>query len=578
MDTARLAARQASVPVASLGLSSQRLGALPIVNCFLERLGLDGLLERFVPTSDRRTRLSHARCLGVLLRSLCVEREPMYREAEVVSAFAPEAFGLQEGDLAHLGDDRLGRALDRLFDADRGALLSAAVLAMHRGFDLCLDVLHNDSTTVRFQGRYASARGRTMRGRRAPAITYGDSKDHRPDLKQLLLLLTTTDDGHVPVAFRLEDGNTADVTTHESTWKELCALTGRSDFLYVADAKLCSVPTLEAIARQGGRFVTVLPRSRREDVSFRRWILTHEVPWETVRDRDVKRGVRDIWRVWRSDLPSIEGWPVTWVYSSRLAHKQANRRQERIDRAKQELEDLRASLASPRSRLKKRSVIHERLKGILTRLDVTRYLRVQVGQEEVHAYRQRGPGRPGRNTSYRRVTKTRYTLDWTVRTDFVARDHVHDGMYPLLSNAPDLSAAQVLHHHKRQPRLEARFRQLKDPMAIAPVFLKNEGRIEALFFLYALALLVQALMEREIRRTMMAEKIPSLPLYPEERPSRWPTATQILRLFALVQRHEVLSHGQPIKSVEPVLSDVQQDVLRLLGVPTSRYKQRAGAS
>jgi transposase len=548
------------------------------VNCYLERLGLDGLLERFVPTPDRRTRLSHARCLGVLLRSLCVEREPIYREAEVVSAFAPEAFGLAQGDLAHLGDDRLGRALDRLFDADRGALLSATVLAMHRRFEVRLDVLHNDSTTVRFCGRYASARGREIRGRRAPAITYGYSKDHRPDLKQLLFLLTTTDDGHVPVAFRLESGNTADVTTHESTWEELRALTGRSDFLYVADAKLCSMPTLEAIARQGGRFVTVLPRSRREDVSFRRWILAHEVPWETVRDREVKSGVRDIWRVWRSDLPSIEGWPVTWVYSSRLAQKQSTLRQERIDRAKLELEGLRASLSSPRSRLKKRAVIYERLKEILTRLDVTRYLRVKVGQEEIHTYRQRGPGRPGRNTNYRRVTKRRYTLGWSVRTDFVARDHVHDGMYPLLSNDASLSAAQVLHHHKRQPRLEARFRQLKDPMAIAPVFLKNEGRIEALFFLYALALLVQALMEREIRRSMAAERIPALPLYPEERPSRWPTATQILRLFAFVQHHQVLSDGQPIKSIEPTLSDVQKDVLRLLGVPASRYKQCAGAS
>ena len=276
------------MPVSSLGLISRRLGPLPLVNRFLGRLDLDGLLERFVPTRDGRTRISHARCLGVLLRSICVEREPIYREAEVVSAFAPEAFGLEEGDLVHLGDDRLGRALDQLFDADRGALLSAAVLAMHRCFEVRFDTLHNDSTTISFSGRYEAAKGRRIRGRKAPAITYGYSKDHRPDLKQLLLILTTTDDGHVPVAFRLEAGNTADVTTHEATWGELRALTGRSDFLYVADSKLCSMQTLEAIAREGGRFVTVLPRNRREDVSFRRWILTHEVPWEAVSDRQAR--------------------------------------------------------------------------------------------------------------------------------------------------------------------------------------------------------------------------------------------------------------------------------------------------
>ena len=62
---------------------------MPVVNHLLERLGLETLLERFVPTEDRRTRIPHARCLGVLLRSITVEREPIYREAAWVSAFAP---------------------------------------------------------------------------------------------------------------------------------------------------------------------------------------------------------------------------------------------------------------------------------------------------------------------------------------------------------------------------------------------------------------------------------------------------------------------------------------------------------
>ena len=331
-----------------------------MVNHVLEQLGVEALLERFVPTEDRRVRIPHARCLGVLLRSITVEREPVYREADRVAAFDPELYGLTEAEVAQLGDDRLGRALDRLFDADRQALLTEVALAMHRRLGVSFDCLHNDSTTIRFCGRYAAANGRSIRGRPGPHITRGFSKDHRPDLKQLLFILTTTDDGHVPVAFRCEAGNTADVTTHQETWDELRALAGRSDFLYVADSKLCSTETLEYIARQKGRFLTVLPRTRREDTSFRRWILTHEVPWETVRKRRGPRGTKgppDIWRVWRSDLPSIEGWPVTWVYSSLLARKQSNKRQERIDRAKHELEKLRASLASPRTRLRKRSVI-----------------------------------------------------------------------------------------------------------------------------------------------------------------------------------------------------------------------------
>ena len=58
-------------------------------------------------------------------------------------------------------------------------------------------------------------------GKRAPAITYGYSKDHRPDLKQLLFILTTDADGGVPVQFRTADGNTNDSITHIETWTTL---------------------------------------------------------------------------------------------------------------------------------------------------------------------------------------------------------------------------------------------------------------------------------------------------------------------------------------------------------------------
>jgi len=101
------------------------------------------------------------------------------------------------------------------------------------------------------------------------------SKGHRPDLKQLLLILTMAADGNVPVAFRCTDGNASDSRTHIETWNALRAVAGRADFLYVADSKLCSRENMDYIARAGGRFVTVLPRTRLEDQEFRKWIQTH---------------------------------------------------------------------------------------------------------------------------------------------------------------------------------------------------------------------------------------------------------------------------------------------------------------
>ena len=97
----------------------------------------------------------------------------------------------------------------------------------------------------------------------------------------------------------------------------------------------------------------------------------------------------------------------------------------------------------------------------------------------------------------------------------------------------------MLTAHKGQPRIEKRFEQLKTVHEIAPVFLKNEARIEALFTLYFLALLVQALIERELRQAMQAAQIEQLPLYPEARACRRPTTEHILRLFSLAEPRKI---------------------------------------
>jgi len=198
-------------------LSSERLGPLPLLNHFIERLGLSELLDRAVPTSDGRCRLDYARGIGVLLRSIACEREPVYRLAEAVSSFAPEGFGLGRWEADSLTDDAVGRSLDRLFDADRASLLTEVVIAAQQRFSLSLSELHNDSTTFKFCGAYSKAKGRSIRGKKAPYLTYGYSKDRRPDLKQLLFILTTTSDGGVPVMFRCEAGNASDSRTHEET-------------------------------------------------------------------------------------------------------------------------------------------------------------------------------------------------------------------------------------------------------------------------------------------------------------------------------------------------------------------------
>ena len=149
-----------------------------------------------------------------------------------------------------------------------------------REFGVDLDELHNDSTTVTFHGDYEAAdRERTLRGKLRLAVTHGHNKDHRPDLKQLLYILTVSRDGAVPVHFRVESGNATDDRSHIDTWKILCQLTGRRDFLYVADCKLATAENMAHLHQHGGRFLTVLPRTRGEDATFRASVREGQARW-----------------------------------------------------------------------------------------------------------------------------------------------------------------------------------------------------------------------------------------------------------------------------------------------------------
>lgn len=254
------AVERGAVNDASRSLESLGVGPLPVLNHFLGRLRLEELFSQFLPHSDARRKLSPARALGVFVRNMILSRHPLYELPQWAGGWVPELLGLEPREVALLNDDRIGRCLDLLFEVDRARLATAFALRTIQEFDLALDVLHNDSTTVTFTGRYAPAAQR--RGQRLLRILHGHNKDHRPDLRQLLFELTVSEDGAVPILVGLHDGNVTDDQTHLPTWKALRAIVGRPDFIYVADSKLCVTATLTTITGQGGHFVTVLPATR----------------------------------------------------------------------------------------------------------------------------------------------------------------------------------------------------------------------------------------------------------------------------------------------------------------------------
>ena len=138
-----------------------------MVNHFLDRIALAGRLERQLTNDDRRLRLAPATVIGLVVRNLVVGHRPVYALGEWAAAYEPGLLGLGDGEAEALNDDRVGRMLDRLFDADRASLITEVVLGVIRHFHLDVSQLHNDSTTVTFSGNYAGATGR-RRGGQAP--------------------------------------------------------------------------------------------------------------------------------------------------------------------------------------------------------------------------------------------------------------------------------------------------------------------------------------------------------------------------------------------------------------------------
>lgn len=245
------------------GLESKFLGVMPIVNSVLERLRVQSFLEKHLPPPDSRCAIAPSRVLLVLLRNLITCRLPLYSMGEWACTMMSEVLGLDDVDVPLINDDRIGRALDVLFDAERRALLTDFIVHMLHEFDVQVNELHNDSTTLTFHGAHEEADGSQMRGKTTAKITWGHNKDYRPDLKQLVWILTVSGDGAVPVHFKVVDGNVEDSTTHRQTWDDLRMLVGGPEIIYVADCKLCTRENLGYIDKNHGSFITIMPQSRK---------------------------------------------------------------------------------------------------------------------------------------------------------------------------------------------------------------------------------------------------------------------------------------------------------------------------
>lgn len=315
-----------------LELHTQLLGALPLINHFLDRLGLAQLLDAYLPYDDPRLALAPALAIGVVVRNLIAHREPLYALGEWASAFDPTVVGLTSAEVACLNDDRVGRTLDRLFDADRAPCSppshcapSPSSASSSASFTTTRPPSPSAATTDRPRARPGAASrswpspSGTPRTIAPTSASWCGSSLSRP------MAPCPSPTGWPTATPR----TTPPTSPHGRAWWPWF---GRADFLYVSDCKLASREAMDHIASRNGRFLTVLPRSRREDAGFRDWITTHTPPWAEVARRPGRRKADpdDVWWATPAPSPSEEGYRIVWVRSSSKRDRDAQVRAERI--------------------------------------------------------------------------------------------------------------------------------------------------------------------------------------------------------------------------------------------------------
>lgn len=537
----------------------KQVGIVPVIKHFMKELNVFGFFKEQIPCATQ-AQIEPAELLCMLIPNIMVDASPLYSVDKWVAKYA-DGLGEDIEDAQLFNDDRLGWALDKLFEADRGTLLTKLSVKAIEVHQLETNAMHNDTTTVTLQGDY------DRESEDAVKIRHGYNKDYRPDCKQIVFGLTTTDDGHVPIHYQLFDGNQEDTKTHKPIWEELSKIIGTEDFIYVADSKLCTFDNLETIASHGGQFIAMIPKSRKEVKEFYKELEGRNIEWETGYTKPHSRKSEESIVFRTHEERSADGYRVIWVHSSSKEIEDLKRRNKAIETIKEKLQSL--SKKINRYNLKTEVAIESAIKKIAS--THIALFDIDLTKNKIIKNIKKGRGRPSSESEYAEVERIEYKLTWKLDEKKVEAVSTHDGVFPLITNT-QLKAKEVLLQYKEQPFLEKRHSTLKSVLNVAPVFLKKPERIEALMFLYFIAMMVLGLMERRIRLSMRQEKIESLQILPAKMKTKSPTFNNIRQYFEEIHMAVITIKKKIVSVSTKGISRMHAFVLRLLKIPDDLYK------
>jgi len=504
------------------------LGSLPVIADFCRRLDIGGVIDRACPVRDVAI-ATHGQVIEALVANRLTSPQPLSHIEDWAREWAvAEVFGV--GPEA-LNDDRVGRALDAVAPA--------------LGIDTSR--IHWDMTSISLFGDYDSVE----EGFAEPS--HGHPKDRRVDLKQIQAGLGVTADGGIPVFHRAFDGRAGEINQVVGAMESLRKMCAPRRFLLVGDTKLISYGNVASMTRARTTFIAPASKAYVDADALRAAAALdlHAVDYVAQRDAEKAPELRGRYRVgedtWAMPAAkSHKGGAITlrrvFVWSSADAGAAAKARAKKLARAREDLDALGRGLGgryypSP-------DKVTARLVLIATKRRVGDYLRHRV---ELDA-----SGTP--------------TLEWHFDQGALDHEAATDGWYCLLTNLDpaEADAGEVLVRYKGQEVVERRYGAFKGPIAVAPIFLKNNRRIEALLTVICLALLIFCLVERQVRAAIAPElTMTGFPARPKARPTGRLIFEALSRLVLIPAR----ATGPPIVPAPPELA---ARILELLDVdPTT---------
>src|SRR2546430_1657835 len=235
-----------------LTITTERVDDIPLLLAQMQRMGIARLLDAHFPTHGNREGLSLGVVTTIWLTHILSQADHRMNRVQPWAERRLETLrGCSDASLQvrDLGDDRLADVLRHLSDDEHWRAFEQELTGqLVRVYDLHVDCVRLDSTTVSSYGAVSED----------GLLQLGHSKDHRPDLGQLKVMLATLDPLGLPLATEVLSGERADDPLYLPAIARVRACLKTVGLLYVGDCKMAALDTRASIQAAGDYYLCPL--------------------------------------------------------------------------------------------------------------------------------------------------------------------------------------------------------------------------------------------------------------------------------------------------------------------------------